>query len=122
MGGAPGPSGGGPEITDACHSVSEKLSSAAISPSREPNRRNTVPLPTPARAARASMVTPSMPQCSISASAATSSASRLRAASRRSGVGSPSSGRRGRSLIGEGHCRSAGAVVQTTLPPRRVGI
>src|SRR5690349_10802711 len=114
IGGAPGPSGGGPEMTEACHSASEKLSSAPISPSREPNRRKTVPLPTPARAATASMVRPSMPQLSMRASAATSSASRLRAASRRSGAGSPSSGRRGRSLIGEGHCRSGGPVVQTT--------
>ena len=44
-------------MTSRCHSVSERLSSAAISPSRLSNRRKTVPLPTPASAATESMVT-----------------------------------------------------------------
>ena len=46
-------------MTEACHAVSEAFSSAPIRPSRESNRRNTVPLPTPALAATASIVTAS---------------------------------------------------------------
>ena len=71
-------------MTSPCHSVSDRLSSAAISPSRLSNRRNTVPLPTPASAATESMVTASTPWSSTSRAAAASSASRLRAASLRS--------------------------------------
>ena len=48
-------------MTSRCHSVSERLSSAAIRPSRLSNRRKTVPLPTPASAATESMVTASTP-------------------------------------------------------------
>ena len=58
----PGPAAAGPDITAACHSVSEWLSSAPISPSRDSKRRNTVPLPTPAACATASIVTASTPQ------------------------------------------------------------
>ena len=60
-GAAPGPRGGGPSMTSRCHSVSERLSRAAIRPSRLSNRRKTVPLPTPASAATESMVTASTP-------------------------------------------------------------
>ena len=79
-------------MTSRCHSVSERLSSAAISPSRLSNRRKTVPLPTPASAATESMVTASTPCSSTSRAAAASSASRLRAASLRSRGGWSSSG------------------------------
>ena len=94
MAGAPGPSGGGPSITSRWNSVSDRFSSAAISPSRLSNLRNTVPLPTPASAATLSMVTASTPQCSTSRAAAASSASRLRAASLRSRGGWSSRGSR----------------------------
>ena len=76
----------------AWNAVSLRLRTAPIRPSRLSKRRNTVPLPTPARAATASIVTASTPHWSISSSAATSKASRLRAASLRSGGWSPSSG------------------------------
>ena len=85
-------------MTRRCHSVSERLSRAAISPARLSNRRKTVPLPTPAFWATASIVTESTPQCSTSPCAALSRTSRLRAASRRSGW-SPSIGNKGRWLM-----------------------
>ena len=92
MAGAPGPRAGGPEMTAAWNAVSLRLRTAAIRPSRLSNRRKTVPFPTPARAAIASVVTASTPYSSISDCAAARSASRLRAASLRSGGGSPRSG------------------------------
>ena len=92
IGGAPGPSGGGPAITDACHCVSDVLSTAAIRPSRLSKRRNSVPLPTPASDATVSIVTQSTPRVSTRRSAAARMASRLRAASARSGAGSSASG------------------------------
>ncbi len=92
IGSAPGPSGGGPKITEPWNAVSLRLSTAAIRPSRLSKRRNTVPLPTPARAATASMVTALTPLRAISSSAAARSASRLRAASARSGGSSSSNG------------------------------
>ena len=54
----------GPSMTNRWNSVSDRLSSAAIRPSRLSKRRNTVPLPTPASVATLSMVTASTPQCS----------------------------------------------------------
>ncbi len=53
------------------------------SPVRSPKRRNTVPLPTSAAAATASIVTPATPCSAISRAAASSSLARLRAASAR---------------------------------------
>ncbi len=98
IGGAPGPRGGGPLITEACHWVSEVLSTAAMSPSRLSKRRNSVPLPTPASEATVSIVTQSTPRVSTSRSAAARMLSRLRAASARSGGGPSAIGR----LIGTG--------------------
>ena len=94
IGGAPGPSGGGPEITLACQVASDSLSTAAIRPSRLPKRRNNVPLPTPAADATVSIVTQSTPRVRTSSSAAARIASRLRAASARSGAGSSAIGSR----------------------------
>ena len=107
QGAAPGPSGGGPLITAACQAASELSSRAAIRPSREPKRRKTVPLPTPARWARSSMVSAATPQVSIARWAAASSASRLRAASARSGGVSASGSSRGVSAV-MGDPRDAG--------------
>ena len=78
---------GGPEITAAWNAVSLRLRTAAISPSRLSKRRNTVPLPTPARAATASVVTASTPQLVDQRLGGREQASRLRAASLRSGGG-----------------------------------
>ncbi len=51
---------------------SSSSSSTIIKPARLPNRRNTVPLPTPAAAAMSSMVTASAPRSAISRRAASS--------------------------------------------------
>ena len=67
IGGAPGPSGGGPPITAACHSVSEWLSSAPIRPSRRVEPPEDGALADPGAAATASMVTASTPTSSTSA-------------------------------------------------------
>ena len=69
----------------ACCSVfSSSSSSTIIRPARLPNRRNSVPLPTPAAAAMSSIVTASAPRSAMSRRAASSSSARLRAASPRS--------------------------------------
>ena len=49
-GGAPGPSGGGPEISGSWNSRVCSSSSASASPARSPKRRYSVPVPTPAGA------------------------------------------------------------------------
>ena len=68
---------------------SSSSSSAWKIPARVPNRRNTVPLPSPARSASPSMVSRSGP-CSASIwRAVASRCSRLRAASARSAGGAP---------------------------------
>src|ERR1700722_13383976 len=88
-GGAPGPSGGGPARTCSWKSRSSSSSSAWKIPAREPNRRNTVPLPRPARSASPSMVSSAAPCPAIISRAVTSRSRRLRAASARSGRGAP---------------------------------
>ncbi len=71
-------------------SVFAEWSSRAISrPVRSPKRRKTVPLPTWAAAATASMVTPATPCSAIRRAAASSSLARLRAASARRHGSSP---------------------------------
>ena len=100
-------------MTEACQAVSEKSRTAAISPSRDSNRRKTVPLPTPAAAATASMVTQPTPRSSTSRRAAHSSASRLRAASARSTGGW--------SAIGSSSGSGTDPTLVSTLGPR-VGI
>ena len=89
---ATGPSGGGPDRMLACHAVSERSRTAAISPSRLVNRRKRVPLPTPASRATASIETRSTPSSSTSRDAAARIVSRLRAASARSGGGASARG------------------------------
>ena len=68
----------------SCLAFSSSSSSTIISPARLPNRRNTVPLPTPAAAAMSSIETASAPCSAMSLRAASSSSARLRAASPRS--------------------------------------
>lgn len=82
-GGAPGPSGGGPLRKAAWNFFSEWSSSAVSRPVRSPKRLKTVPLPTFAAAATASIVTPAAPCSATSRAAASSSRARLRAASAR---------------------------------------
>ena len=61
-GGAPGPSGGAPRIISSCSCDSCSETTARARPARSPKRRNSVPLPTPASAATASIVTHAGPQ------------------------------------------------------------
>src|SRR5579859_4258557 len=77
-GGAPGPSGGGPARTCSWKSRSSSSSSAWKIPAREPNRRNTVPLPRPARSASPSMVSWPTPCRAIISRAVTRRSRRLR--------------------------------------------
>src|SRR5215467_3771854 len=88
-GGAPGPRGGGPESTCSWKSRSSSSSSAWKIPARVRNRRNTVPLPRPARSASPSMVSLSAPCPAMISRAVASRSRRLRAASARSAGGDP---------------------------------
>src|SRR5258707_3028820 len=88
-GAAPGPSGGGPDRTACWNSRSSSSSSAWKIPARVPNRRNTVPLPRPARSASPSMVSWPAPCPAIISRAVASRSRRLRAASARSARGGP---------------------------------
>ena len=92
-GGAPGPSGGSPRIIASCSSISCSEMTARARLARSPKRRKSVPLPTPASAATASIVTFAGPQRANSSSAAASTLRRFSAASARSGRASPKRGR-----------------------------
>jgi hypothetical protein len=82
---APGPSGGGPEVTASVSAWARSIISAVISPIRLPNRWKTVPLPTPAASATCS-IEMSRGRCVASrSSVAARIARRLRTASARSG-------------------------------------
>lgn len=76
--GAPGPSGGGPEVYASWNSASASPRRASRRPSRSPDRRNSVPFPTPAASATACIVTCSAPRSATSRAAAVSSRARLR--------------------------------------------
>ena len=84
----PGPSGAGPRMMSSWRRRSCSVSSASTRPARSPKPRNSVPLPTPASAATASIDTQSGPCSANRRSAAASTLSRLRAASARSGTSS----------------------------------
>ena len=85
--GAPGPNGAGPRMNPSCSRRSLSSSSAWNRPARSPKWRNSVPFPTPAAEARRSMVIESGPWSATRRRAAQRIASRLRAASTRSGAG-----------------------------------
>ena len=72
MAGAPGPSGAAPRIMPSWSPDSCSLMIARARFARSPKRRKTVPLPTPASAATASIVTHDGPSRSNSRAAASS--------------------------------------------------
>jgi hypothetical protein len=81
-----------PRISSSCSFASYSLITARASVARSPKRRNRVPLPTPASAATASIVTFAGSQLANSFSAAASTLRRFSAASARSRRSSPMRG------------------------------
>ena len=92
-GGAPGPSGGAPRIISSCSSDSCSEITARARPARSPKRRNSVPLPTPASAATASIVTLAGPRARTAPPPPRAPCGGSRAASARSGGSAPKRGR-----------------------------